>query len=214
MPAVAAVVAFATLPVILAPAIALSPEPLPVKTPVLAVIFAAVMFPFTPTLPVTIAPTLDTTITFDVPATDIAILPLGIAITTFDWSFDIPEALDIAAEDQNRSAVPSVTKNCPGLPPVILILLLLPRLEFPVTVNVLIVATVPLTVIVLDQLLVPSTVETNRLPLLEGTPRSGSAFCKSNHEYLLGSAFADGVFLIFPLINLVIAIILFLKCLQ
>ena len=43
-----AVVALATVPVTLAPAIALSPLPLPVNTPVLAVIFAAVIVPFTP----------------------------------------------------------------------------------------------------------------------------------------------------------------------
>ena len=48
MPAEVANVAFATLPVTLAPAIALRPEPLPVKMPVLAVIFAAVTLPFTP----------------------------------------------------------------------------------------------------------------------------------------------------------------------
>ena len=40
---VAAVVAFATVPVTLAPAIALKPLPLPVNMPVLAVIFAAVI---------------------------------------------------------------------------------------------------------------------------------------------------------------------------
>ena len=48
VPAVVAVVAFATVPVTLAPAIALNPDPLPVNTPVLAVILAAVMLPLTP----------------------------------------------------------------------------------------------------------------------------------------------------------------------
>ena len=172
------------------------------------------IFPLTPALPLIFAPVLDTDTTPTVPATDIVILPLGATIATLDCSFDMPEATDIAADDQARLPVPSLTMNCPGLPPVILTLLLLPRLEFPVTVNVLIVATVPDIVIVLDQLLVPSIVETNRLPLLEGTPKSGSAFCKFNQLYRFGSAFADGVFLIIPLINLVIAIILSLKYLR
>ena len=50
VPAVVAAVALATVPVTFAPAIALSPLPLPVKTPVLAVMFAAVMLPLTPKL--------------------------------------------------------------------------------------------------------------------------------------------------------------------
>ena len=48
VPALVANVAFATVPVTLAPAIALSPLPLPVNTPVFAVMFAAVMLPLTP----------------------------------------------------------------------------------------------------------------------------------------------------------------------
>jgi len=76
------------------------------------------------------------------------------------------------------------------------------------------VATDPVIVIVLDQLLVPVVEETNKLPLLEGTPKSGSAFVKSNQAYRFGSAFAAGVFLTIPLSNLGITIILFLKCLQ
>ena len=48
VPAEVANVAFATVPVTLAPAIADSPLPLPVNTPVFAVMFAAVMLPFTP----------------------------------------------------------------------------------------------------------------------------------------------------------------------
>ena len=45
-----AVVAYVTAPVTFAPAIALSPLPLPVKIPVLAVMFAAVIVPLTPKL--------------------------------------------------------------------------------------------------------------------------------------------------------------------
>ena len=48
MPAVVADVAFATVPVTFAPAIALKPEPLPVNTPVFAVNATAVTVPLTP----------------------------------------------------------------------------------------------------------------------------------------------------------------------
>ena len=48
VPAVVALVAFGTVPVTLAPAIALRPLPLPVKTPVLAVNATAVTVPLTP----------------------------------------------------------------------------------------------------------------------------------------------------------------------
>ena len=47
-PALVANVAFATVPVTLAPAIALSPLPLPVNTPVFAVNAGAVTVPLTP----------------------------------------------------------------------------------------------------------------------------------------------------------------------
>ena len=48
VPAVVAVVALDTVPVTFAPAISLSPEPLPVNTPVFAVNATAVTVPFTP----------------------------------------------------------------------------------------------------------------------------------------------------------------------
>ena len=48
VPAVSAYVALATVPVTLAPANADKPEPLPVNTPVFAVILTAVTVPLTP----------------------------------------------------------------------------------------------------------------------------------------------------------------------
>ena len=48
VPALKAYVAFATVPVTLAPTNELSPLPLPVNTPVFDVIFAAVIVPLTP----------------------------------------------------------------------------------------------------------------------------------------------------------------------
>jgi hypothetical protein len=63
--------------------------------------------------------------------------------------------------------------------PAKLVAVIFPALAFPVTARVLIVATFPDIVIVLDQPLEPSMDEVKRLPLLEGTPKSGSAFCRS-----------------------------------
>ena len=48
VPALVAYAALATVPVTLVPGIAVNPEPLPVNTPVFAVILTAVTVPFTP----------------------------------------------------------------------------------------------------------------------------------------------------------------------
>jgi hypothetical protein len=104
LPALTAYVALATVPVTLAPTIELNPFPLPVNTPVLAVMFAAVTVPLTPN-PVSVP-------------TDV-ILPCAAVVT-------VPAV--VAAPDNAPTNVVAVIE---ALPKLALILVLITADELP-----------------------------------------------------------------------------------